>query len=86
MKTMKTSALIKTGFALSIGSILATLIFLAIGLGIFIAGFVMWAREKKAASPNKTVQVVGIVLMALGCLVGLGVAAPILMAAIGDML
>lgn len=80
-------SLVKTGFGLGIGSLLAGIIFVAIGMGFFFTGFVIYKREakKKPADQRAGTKVFGIVLMALGTLLGLGFGATVLLDSIGDM-
>lgn len=81
----KLGSYVKLGFGLGIGSILATLIFLAVGMGLFLGGYVMYKKAKNSAHPQKTNMIIGIVLMALGCLIALGFGAPFLIDSIGDL-
>ena len=76
------------GFGTMLGSLLALLIFLAIGMGLFFGGYVLYKREAKKPKDeqNNAAKIGGIVLMALGCLVGLGFGAPVLLESIGDMI
>lgn len=81
----KTKEFIKLGFGFGVGSILATLIFVGIGMGLFIGGYIMYMKEKKSETPLESKKIIGIVLMGLGCLIGLGFGAPVLLSSIGDM-
>ena len=76
---------VKAGFGLGVGSILATLIFVAVGLALFIWGYMMWKGEsrKPRAAQNRGRAVAGLVLMGIGCLLGLGMGLSVLVGAIG---
>lgn len=78
---------VRVGFGVTLGSIAAMLIFLMIGMGLFIGGYVLYKREAKKPKEkqNNGAKIGGIVLMALGCLVGIGFGAPLLLDSIGDM-
>lgn len=86
MATIKTY--VKLGFGLGLGSILATLLFLAAGMGLFLGGYVLYKKSKAIGkeSQDKTTMIIGIVMMALGCLIALGFGAPFLLEAIGGMI
>lgn len=79
--------LIKLGFGLGIGSALAMIIFLAIGMGLFLWGYAIYKKETKKAAKdqNKSRKILGIVLMVLGCVIGLGLGFPAILEAVGDM-
>lgn len=81
----KLKSLVKTGFGLGIGIGLASMIFLAVGMALFIGGYVMFMKEKKSSQPVQSKKIFGIVLMGLGCIIGLGFGGPILLDSIGDM-
>lgn len=66
---------IKTGFGLTLGSLLAMMIFIAIGAAIFIPGFVIVNKEnakKKKEEQNNGLKILGYILMFIGMIVGLG--------------
>lgn len=85
----KLGTLIKNGFGLGLGlgfgSILAMIAFMAVGIGLFIGGYIMFMKEKKSEKPVQSKKIVGVVLMGLGCLIGLGFGAPMLLESIGDL-
>lgn len=80
-------SLIKFGFGIGIGSILAMLIFLALGVGLFVWGWAIYKKETKKAAKdqNRGRKILGIVLMVLGCILGLGLGFPAILEAVGDM-
>lgn len=77
----------RLGFGTTLGSIFALLIFMAIGMGLFFGGYVLYKRESKkpATEQSSGKKIGGLVLMGLGCLVALGFGAPILLESVGDM-
>ena len=77
---------VKAGFGTAIGSILAILIFLSIGVGIFILGFILMKSENKKPPEqrNEAKTVTGYILMVLGCIIGLGFGAPVLFEALSS--
>lgn len=77
---------VKLGFGLGLGSTLALIMFMALGMGLFIGGYVMYRKAKKAEKPDRTHMIIAIVLMALGSLIGLGFGGPFLLEALGDLI
>ena len=79
------SQYIKAGFGLGVGSFLATLIFIGLGMVFFIIGYVMWRRERaKPKEAQKRGKIItSIVLMGIGCLLGMGLGFSVLLGAIG---
>jgi hypothetical protein len=59
---------------------------MAIGMGLLIGGYIIYNKEKKKEKPSKSLQIFGIVLMAFGCLIGLGFGGSLLFESIGDMI
>lgn len=75
---------VRTGFGLATGSVLALLVFMAVGVTLFIVGFILYTKGKKAQHQGQ--KIAGIVIMVLGCIIGLGFGASALLESIGDML
>jgi hypothetical protein len=67
-------SLFAIGFGLTLGSIAATIIFIAIGLLLFIPGFLIVKKEQKKPGDQQSMglKVMGYILMILGCIVALG--------------
>lgn len=65
---------VKTAFAFALGSILASLIFVAIGVGLLLAGYVIRNKEqKKAKSEQEGWKVYGgLAMMVLGAVIAGG--------------
>jgi hypothetical protein len=64
----------RAGFGLTLGSLFALMIFLAIGLLFFIPGFILVKREHKKPKEEQsgTAKVIGYILMVIGMIIGLG--------------
>jgi hypothetical protein len=77
---------IREGFGYGIGFNFAQILFTAVGLGIFIVGFILWKREQKKPKETRSrgMTITGIVLMGLGCVVGFTFGGMILLGAIGE--
>jgi hypothetical protein len=67
-------SLVAQGFQLTVGSVLAMMIFLALGMLLFIPGFLIVRREQAKPKDQQStgVKVVGYMLMILGAVVALG--------------
>jgi hypothetical protein len=76
--------LIKTGFGITVGFLLARMIFVLIGIAFFIPGYLMF---KKASSDKKDEgsRIGGIVLMVLGVVIMGGAGFGTLLDSAGDM-
>lgn len=77
---------IREGFGYGIGFNFAQILFTAVGLGIFIVGFILWKREQKKPKETRSrgMTITGFVLMGLGCVVGFTFGGMILLGAIGE--
>lgn len=65
---------IKIGFGIGVGSNLASMIYIFIGMLFFFPGLYLLSKERKKTKEeqNKTNMIIAYVLMALGALFGLG--------------
>jgi uncharacterized membrane protein len=77
---------VKMAFAFSIGGWLATIVFLAIGLSLFVGGFVLLNREQKKPEQEQSGfnKGIGFALMGVGVIVGGGVGFGSLLGEIGE--
>jgi hypothetical protein len=75
-------------FAFGIGSWLASIIFMAIGISLFVGGYVLINREQKKPKEQQSglKKGVGIALMALGAAVGGGLGFYSLLGEVGEEL
>jgi hypothetical protein len=82
--TVSLRSLIKSGFGLTVGFMLARMIFILIGMAFFIPGFIMF---KKASSDEKdsSSRIGGIVLMVIGVVIMGGLGFGELLDSAGDM-
>ena len=71
----------KEGMALSAGSMVVQMVFVGVGLLLFIPGLVivMTQMKKPKKEQNGSLKIVGYVLMGLGVVVGMGTGAYFLM-------
>lgn len=76
-------SLIKTGFGISIGFMLAQILFLLVGLAFFVPGYILYMKNKK--SPDSTNKVFSIILMAIGVIIMGGIGLGLLLDNVGDM-
>jgi hypothetical protein len=87
MPTLK--SYIKEGFGLGVGVSLSFMLFLAASIGFVLGGYFMFAKEqakkKNGGKPNTTNEIIGIVLMVIGCVIGLGFGGGLLFDAVGTM-
>ena len=67
-------AYIRTGFGFGIGSLLATMIFVAFGMGLFIGGYIIVKKEQKKPKDERQIPllVTGYIMMFSGSVIGLG--------------
>ena len=77
-------SLIKTGFGISVGFLLARMIFVLIGMAFFFPGFIMFkkASDKKEKGAE---QIGGMVLMGIGVVIMGGAGIGILLDSAGDI-
>ena len=78
---------VATGFGLGIGLHLSFIIFLMIGMLLFIPGLILWTREKKKPKNerNQTTIFLAFGLMILGCIIGMGLGGGFLFSQLGEM-
>ena len=76
-------SLIKTGFGLSVGFLLARMIFILIGMAFFLPGFIMY---KKATDKKESgTRAAGMALMVIGVVIMGGLGFGALLDSAGDM-
>jgi uncharacterized membrane protein HdeD (DUF308 family) len=64
----------KAGFGLGLGSMMAAVLYIAVGAALFVPGFIIVAKQNKKPKEERSMPllVTGFVLMGLGMIVGLG--------------
>jgi hypothetical protein len=82
MATLKT--MIKQGFGLGIGFLSAQVIFIFVGILLFIPGYLLFVSQEKKTDPTVSKQISGLVLMFLGVVLAGGIGFGFLIDAIGD--
>ena len=76
----------RIGFGSGLGIFASMVLFILVGLALFIPGLILVNREQKKPkdTQNNTMQIVGYVLMGIGAAVGLGVGASTLFSEISS--
>lgn len=76
----------KAGFGLTLGSFLASIIFMFLAVILFVPGFIMVTKQQKKPKDqrNTTVWITGYVLMGLGMILGLGFGAGAFFGTLGN--
>lgn len=64
----------KAGFGLGLGSMMAAVLFIAVGAALFVPGYIIVAKQNKKPKEERStgLLVAGFVLMGIGMIVGLG--------------
>lgn len=78
----------KAGFGLGLGSAMAAVLFVAVGVALFVPGYIIVAKQNKKPKEERSTAllVTGFVLMGLGMIVGLGFGAGPFFGALGESL
>lgn len=76
----------KAGFGITLGSIVALMIFMLVAIGLFIGGWIIVRKETKKPKEQRStsMMVIGFILMGLGMVVGLGFGAPMFFSSLGE--
>ena len=82
--TISMRSLVKTGFGISVGVLLANMIFVFIGMAFFIPGYILFSRASSEKKESGS-QITGIVLMAIGVVIMGGLGFGLLLDSAGDM-
>jgi tellurite resistance protein TehA-like permease len=78
--------IVREGFGVGIGLFASLMVYLLFGMLFFIPGFILYNQEKKKGEKSSTLQVVGVILMAIGVIIMGGLGFNTLMSDVGDML
>lgn len=78
--------IVREGFGVGIGFLASLMVYLFFGMLFFIPGFILYNQEKKKGEKGTTLQIVGVVLMAIGVVIMGGVGFNTLISDVGDML
>ena len=77
-------SLIKTGFGLGLGLLLAQIVFLLIGLALFVPGYTLYT-EKVSKNASDSEKVLPVLLMACGVVIMGGAGLGLLLDSAGDL-
>lgn len=83
--TISMRSLVKTGFGISVGVFLAQMIFVFIGVLLFIPGFILFKKGSSDKENGSGSQITGIVLMGLGVVIMGGMGFGLLLDSAGSM-
>lgn len=78
--------IVREGFGVGLGFLASLMVYLFFGMLFFIPGLVLYTQEKKKGEKSSSLQIVGVVLMAIGVIIMGGVGFNTLMGDIGDMM
>ena len=77
--------IVRQGFGVGLGFLASLMVYLFFGMLFFIPGLVLYTQEKKKGEKSSSLQIVGVILMAIGVIIMGGVGFNTLMGDIGDM-
>lgn len=78
--------IVREGFGVGLGLFASLMVYILFGMLFFIPGFILYNQEKKKGEKGTTLQIVGVVLMAIGVIIMGGVGFSTLIGDVGDML
>jgi hypothetical protein len=78
--------IVREGFGVGLGFLASLMVYLFFGMLFFIPGLVLYTQEKKKGEKSSSLQIVGVILMAIGVIIMGGVGFNTLMGDIGDMM
>ena len=87
-KSSALKGLITIGFGITLGSLLATLLFILLAMCLFVPGFIIVYKQNKLPKEkrNTALLVLGFILMGLGVVIGLGFGAGVFFSQLGEEL
>ena len=77
--------IVREGFGVGIGFLASLMVYLFFGMLFFIPGFILYVQEKKKGEKSSSLQILGVVLMAIGVIIMGGVGFSTLVGDISDM-
>lgn len=77
--------IVREGFGVGLGFLASVMVYLFFGMLFFIPGFILYVQEKKKGNKASSIQIIGVVLMALGVIIMGGVGFSTLVGDISDM-
>jgi hypothetical protein len=78
--------IVREGFGVGLGLFASLMVYILFGMLFFIPGFILYNQEKNKGEKGTTLQIVGVVLMAIGVIIMGGVGFSTLIGDVGDML
>jgi len=77
---------VSTGFGLGIGIHLSSILFIIVGLCLFVPGFLLWNGEKKKAKDQRDQSkvILAFALMIFGCILALGMGFGFILGQMGE--
>lgn len=87
-KRIQGGGLAGDSFIATLGGLAAVVVYIFVGMLFLIPGFILFFSQKKKPKEerNKGLQILGIVLMIIGCLIALGMGFGLIIGAIGSMM
>ena len=77
--------IVREGFGVGLGFLASLMVYLFFGMLFFIPGFILYVQEKKKGEKSSSLQILGVVLMAIGVIIMGGVGFSSLVGDISDM-
>jgi ABC-type Mn2+/Zn2+ transport system permease subunit len=77
--------IVREGFGVGLGFLASLMVYLFFGMLFFIPGFILYMQEKKKGEKASTIQIVGVILMALGVIIMGGLGFSTLVGEVSDM-
>jgi ABC-type Mn2+/Zn2+ transport system permease subunit len=77
--------IVREGFGVGLGFLASVMVYLFFGMLFFIPGFILYVQEKKKGNKASSIQIIGVVLMAVGVIIMGGVGFSTLVGDISDM-
>jgi predicted transporter len=78
--------IVREGFGVGLGLFASLMVYLLFGMLFFIPGFILYNQEKNKGEKSSSLQVVGIILMAIGVIIMGGLGFNTLIGNVSDML
>jgi ABC-type Mn2+/Zn2+ transport system permease subunit len=77
--------IVREGFGVGLGFLASLMVYIFFGMLFFIPGFILYVQEKKKGEKSSSLQILGVVLMAIGVIIMGGVGFSTLVGDISDM-
>ena len=77
--------IVREGFGVGLGFLASLMVYVLFGMFFFIPGFILYMQEKKKGEKASSIQIVGIILMAIGVIIMGGLGFSTLVGEVSDM-